>query len=106
MKEKVGIIKEKRTDFLGLLKNFINASSQSQSQEETISKTQDISEADKKILLQSLKKQSKFAEKTFSYDSERPKKSKIKKDVEVALQDQQEKNQQIKSIPEHDERDY
>ena len=107
MKEKVGIISEKRTDFFGLLKNlFGDGSSQSKGQEETISESQDISESDRKILLQSLKKYEKLAEKTFSHNTERPKKSKIKKDVEVTLQEQPENSQQAKLISEHDEREH
>lgn len=67
MKNKVGIVKEKKTDILGLWKNFISGNSQELTQEESILKDESISEADKKILLQSLKDEEKFANKIFKF---------------------------------------
>ena len=67
MKNKIGIVKDKKTDILGLWKNFINGTPQELTQEESILKDQSISEADKKILLQSLKDEEKFANKIFKY---------------------------------------
>ena len=67
MKNKVGIIKEKKTDILGLWKNFINGHPQEMTQEEAILKDQSISDENKKILLQSLKDEEKLASKLFQY---------------------------------------
>ena len=107
MKNKVGVVKEKKRDFLGLWKNFINGTPQELTQEESILNDQSISDADKKILLQSLKDEEKLANKMFKYyyktTNLKSKNDDIPK-VEIDKNGKQKEQKNVeKTQPEHEE---